>query len=69
MNTELWTGYGPPICAARTIYLPQSRAAHRQHIATRVQEARGLTAIFMRMAKSEATATAVDVERLRATGQ
>ena len=38
--TELPTGYGPPICTTRTIYLPQSRAAHRQKMVPRVWEAR-----------------------------
>ena len=55
--------------------LPQSRVAHRQHTATRVREAREaqpeelLAAILMLTIRSEATATAVDDERLHATGQ
>ena len=52
--------------------MQQSRAAHRQHIATRVEEAREtqpeelLAAILMPMARSEATSIAVDNERLHA---
>ena len=61
--------------AARIIYLPESRAAHRQRTAVRVREARGaqpeklLAASLMLTARSEATSTAVYVERLRATGR
>ena len=57
--------------------LPQSRAAHRQHTAVRVPEARevqpeellAIAEILMLTARSEATAAAIDVERLRATVQ
>ena len=75
MNTELRMGYGPPICAAWTIYVLRSRAAHRQHTVVQVWEARVaqpeelLAAIPMLTARSEATSTTVDVEKLRAIGQ
>ena len=52
--------------------MQQSRAAHRQHIAARVGEAREtqpeelLAAILMPKARSEATSIAIDIERLHA---
>ena len=53
-------------------YIPQSRAAHKQHTAARVQKVREaqpeelLAAIFMLTARSEAPATAaIDVENHR----
>ena len=54
---------------------PQNIAVHRQHTAMRMREAREgqpeelLAASLMMTARSEATATAVNVESLCATGQ
>ena len=56
--------------SCRQDYIPQSRAVHRQHSAVQVREAQPeelLAAIFMLTTRSEATSTAVNVERLRAT--
>ena len=58
-------GYGPPIPAAWTIYT-YHRAVQRIDNILRVWLAR---ASCDPQAKSQATATAVDVERLRAPGQ
>ena len=50
-----------------------ARITHRQHTAVRVQEDREAqtdeVACLMQMARSDTTATAVDIERLRATRQ
>ena len=56
-------GYGPPIHVARAIY----HRAEQEASETPPEEL--LAAILMLTARSEATAAAIDVEWLRATGQ
>ena len=56
-NTELWTGYGPPIHAARTIY----HRAEKRTDSTLLHQCRKPGRPHLR--RSETTSTTIDVER------